>query len=80
MCEVATAHYVDLLGTPKQRQCSLNLAALDLPMIDTNELELPFSKKEIWEVIKSLPPDKSPGPDDFTTRFYQVCWPLIKYQ
>ena len=32
----------------------------------------------MWKTIKSLPSDKAPGPDGFTRKFYQVCWPIIK--
>jgi hypothetical protein len=37
-----------------------------------------FSEQEVWSVISSLPPDKAPGPDNFTTRFLQVAWPIIR--
>jgi hypothetical protein len=37
-----------------------------------------FTEFEVWGVIKSLPPDKAPGPDGFTTRFLQAAWPVIK--
>jgi hypothetical protein len=30
-----------------------------------------ISKEEVWNVIKSLNPNKSPGPDEFSTSFYQ---------
>ncbi|KAM0823486.1 hypothetical protein ACQ4PT_070823 [Festuca glaucescens] len=78
MCAAATDHFVGLLGTPIHRACSLNLDVLNLPTVDTTELEVPFSEAEIWEVIKGLPPDKAPGPDGFTARFYQSRWLLIK--
>ena len=54
------------------------LEALDLPAVQTDHLELPLSEDEIWQVIRQLPPDKAPGPDGFSARFYQSCWPLLK--
>ena len=30
-------------------------------------------------MIKSLPNDKSPGPDGFNNEFMKKCWPIIKH-
>jgi hypothetical protein len=37
-----------------------------------------FSHKEIDDVVKNLPLDKSPGPGGFNTDFVKKCWPTIK--
>jgi hypothetical protein len=42
-----------------------------------HSLEVPFTKKEIEDVIKELPNDKSPRPNGFNNEFLKCCWPII---
>lgn len=69
--------FSNLIGTVDRDQ-TIDLEALGLSNHDFSKLNAPFSKKEVWETINGLPPDKAPGPDGFTRRFYRVCWHIIK--
>jgi hypothetical protein len=60
-----------------QRECTLNLDAFHRPGLNLSELDQ-FSEEEIWNTIKSLPPDMALGPDGFTSRFYRATWQVIK--
>lgn len=60
------------------RTHALDLDILQLPTRNLAHLEEPFTEAEIEKVIKSMPPDKAPGPDGFTGRFYATCWHIIK--
>lgn len=46
--------------------------------VDSAMLVDPFSTDEIDSIVKSLPSDKSPGPDGFNTDFIKKYWPIIK--
>ncbi|XP_066342200.1 uncharacterized protein [Miscanthus floridulus] len=76
--EIIDDFYSNLLGQSVAREHTINLAALGIPSHDLSEFDAPFSEEEVWNTIKLLPPDKAPGPDGFTGRFYRVCWPIIK--
>jgi hypothetical protein len=75
---VFTEAFQELLGTIQNREHGLNLDALNLTAHDLNDLEALFSEREVWDVIKELPPDRAPGPDGFIGAFYQRAWPVIK--
>jgi exonuclease III len=68
-----------------KRQYSIKLETLDeidnfldrqkVPKLNQdqiNDLNSPISPKEIEAVINSLPNNKSPGPDEFSSEFYQT--------
>jgi hypothetical protein len=89
--QVLTAHnnkaaavdqfYLDLLGASKDRNISINLEALETvgtPFSNLLELDNPIIEQEVCNAINCLPSDKSPGPDEFTSRFYKTCWSIIK--
>jgi hypothetical protein len=59
----------DVLGTLSQRHREINLDLLDLPQLNLSTLSERFTEQEVLSVIHSLPLDKAPGLDGFTTRF-----------
>ena len=70
--------YDNLIGTDYGRERTINLESLGCPSFELLNLDLPFSEEEVFNSIKDLPPDKAPGPDGFTGRFYKCCWAVIK--
>ena len=51
------------------------LKKFNLPRLNQEELEImnnPITSTEIEAVIKNIPKNKSPGPDDFTGEFYHT--------
>jgi len=51
------------------------LESYSLPKLnqeETDQLNRLITRNEIEEVIKTLPTNKSPGPDGFTGKFYQT--------
>ncbi|KAM0876090.1 hypothetical protein ACQ4PT_036415 [Festuca glaucescens] len=76
--EIATDFFVRLLGQAFPRQHDISLPAVGRSPVDLSGLEAGFTEKEVWEAIRSMPEDKSPGPDGFSWAFYRHCWPVIK--
>ena len=65
------------LGSSSFQGIQFDLPALIQSATDLNSLAVPFQKEEIDAVVKFLPSDKAPGPDDFNTDFIKNCWPII---
>lgn len=71
-------YFSTLLGTAEHRNETLNLQTFHHRRYDLQSLDEPISEEETWGVIKNLKPDKAPGLDGFTGRFYRSCWQIIK--
>jgi hypothetical protein len=70
--------FEELLGTSADRPFSLDLDYLGIPSTDLRQIDGEFTTKEVWNAIKGMPLDKCPEPDGFTSRFFVVCWDIIK--
>jgi hypothetical protein len=77
--EVALEFFEGIMAEPPIRTQRVKLEQLDLRHADLSGLCGRFFEQEVWLVIKSLPPDKVPGPDGFSARFLQAAWPIIHH-
>ena len=59
------------------RRNNLNVIPQVIGESDKAILTAPFRKMEIDEVIKRVPPDKAPGPDELLMEFYLKCWDVM---
>jgi hypothetical protein len=72
--------FKDRMGNSENPNMLFNIEDLypsKLSCESKNKLEEAFSDKEIDDVIKDLPNDKSPGPDGFNNEFIKGCWEII---
>jgi hypothetical protein len=69
--EVFTEAYERLIGSIQNREHTINLEALNIPVADLEELDSMFMEEEVWNTIHEMPSDRAPGPDGFIGAFYQ---------
>jgi hypothetical protein len=69
--------FKERLGKTESTSNPLNLINLLTRFEGLEDLESPFTKKEIDEVVKHLPSDKAPGPNGFNGGFIKACWDII---
>jgi hypothetical protein len=77
--EILWKAFKERMGTSGNSAMQFNLEELCEPITSEmrTSLERPFEKKEIEDIVKKLPNDKSPGPDGFNNEFIKSCWPII---
>lgn len=69
--------FKERLGTTEFSEMLFNMSDLITTSDDLIPLEAPFTKQEIDLVVSSLPNNKSPGLDGFSSKFIKGCWTLI---
>jgi hypothetical protein len=57
------------MGTTTSPTMTFDLPQMIPPVVDLDSLVTPFMIDEIDQIVKSMPPDKAPGPDGFNGLF-----------
>lgn len=60
--DAAHSHFSNLLGKKEARRCSINWDEIDMPTVQNEGLDNPFSEAEVWAAIMASPADRAPGP------------------
>jgi hypothetical protein len=76
--EAVDTFFEHLLGSAPKHVFSIHLDFLGIRTHDMSKLEAPFSKEEVWGVVRAQELDKAPGSDGFSSRLYVACWYIIK--
>ena len=78
---MAVNHYKKLLARPiNHRNLSSFESHFPAPTEATRNIDMTrnITEEEIKEALFSIPDDKAPGPDGFTSKFYKQSWTIIK--
>jgi hypothetical protein len=86
LCSPFSMRYLVLLrsgSTPLISTCLTYQSCICQSCVTGLQLHFPelgdqFTKQEVLQVIRALPPDKALGLDDFSARFIQSTWEIIK--
>lgn len=70
--------FKERMGLTEFSGFTINPVDLIQPNTDLAYLETPFTREEIDAIIRSLPNNKSPGPDGFNNEFIKASWAVIK--
>ena len=70
--------FKERLGTGHNPAMGFNLEDLINHVDELECLTVPFTTKEIDDVVREMPNDKAPGPDGFNGQFLKSCWHIIK--
>ena len=77
-----TKYYNTLFGPPEEGNLSLEESQIeDISQVSNEEnayLTAPFMKEEIKKAVFQMENNKAPGPDGFSTEFYQNFWDIVK--
>jgi hypothetical protein len=71
-------HFQNHIGSCPPRSLGINFTELGWLPQQLHHLELPFTEQEVDKTIKSLPKQKSPGPNGYIGIFFKTCWNIIK--
>lgn len=78
IAEVAVNHFKNLIGT--ENPVLPFLDDLNVPQLSPSQAEYlarPFTSGDILDTLKSMPKNKSPGPDGFTSEFFIASWQIV---
>jgi hypothetical protein len=78
MASLLWRSYKERMGHSEGMDMQFDLATLLNRVEGLDELTIPFEKKEMDDVIKEMPADRAPGPDDFNGLFVKRCWPIVQ--
>jgi hypothetical protein len=54
-------------------QHRIDLAQLNLPQLNLQDLMVPFTADEVARIARESPSDRAPGTDGFTRAFYKAA-------
>jgi hypothetical protein len=77
-----TSYYKSLFDASEELDVTLDESRTgDIPQVSPKEnmfLNAPYSEEEVRKAVFQMEHNKAPGPDGFSTEFFQTFWDIIK--
>lgn len=74
----AVSYYSELFGSTGQvLEIPDDISLPSLSSVQHDLLMRPYSAEDVLKVVRSMPSNKSPGPDGFTKEFFLAAWSIV---